>query len=150
LIIVGYSLGALGSIVEFIWTVSQNYFPIASAKSDFLVAANPLALLASVWAWWFLTKILVALDDQPSLLNKALFGLGLQSLVLGASSILVVSSLSSFSELNFTIWAFGVGYLITALGFFLMTSSTSKFATINDESLRAPTNDDDSTHVLEM
>ncbi len=58
-IVAGYTIVAIGTIVDLIMLFTNRYFSPGSVRGDLQIFLTPLASLAGCWAWSFLSKIAI-------------------------------------------------------------------------------------------
>jgi len=87
---------------------------------------SPLATVAAVWAWWWLTQVMPIGPSQVRALRRGLYGLSLQYLFTFALFAAVIASMNwSVVTFNYTVqwWAQSLGALAISVGFFATSRS---------------------------
>lgn len=123
-VVTGFALTALGAIVNLVQLVSRDYLS-ESFRNDVELIALTLGSLAALWAWWFLSMIAISVSEHDSLFRSAFIGLMVESLCLCAEYLNVLGSTPVFSQFSWQFWLEGLGSLVTAMGFFLMSRAFS-------------------------
>jgi len=131
-IVSGYLVVCVGSIINFFWQVSNGYLGYGF-RGDVELIASVFSVLANFAGWWFLSQIMVETTNQRPLIRKALRFLMLQSLLVGVSQLLVVYALNVTLWPVVALWAFTLGSLITAIGFFMMLRIYSRNSPVDDD-----------------
>ncbi len=124
-VIAGFSLTALGSIVNLVVLVDHGYLDQGSVRADVQLIVLPLGSLAALWAWWLLSKMTALISDHASLFKSAFIGLMVESLFLCLYYVTVLWSWQGLVQFTWQLWmqAFGAG--ATAVGFLLMALTFS-------------------------
>lgn len=122
LIVVGYSVIFVGTLINVVWQVSSSVFQ-QSWRTDVNTLSTVFASFTAIIAWWFLSRIIANKPDQLSLIRKAYLGLSLQALLLSASVVVYLISYPNASLASASAWGFCLGTITTAIGFFMMALS---------------------------
>jgi len=120
-VIAGYAILAMAALVNFLQFAVDGDLRLG-VREDLSVFAVVFASFSGIVAWWILTK-LAERPEQAPLLQKAYLALAVQAL-LGAAPYVIADfsfDLSSWSGVAF--WAYGIGSVLTAVGFILMAAS---------------------------
>lgn len=123
-VITGFALTTLGSIVNVIQLLNHGYLS-QGFRSDIQLFAVPLGSLAALWAWWMLSKIATLVSDFNSTFRSAFLGLMVASLCLCVVYVNLLWSAHTFSQFTWPFWLQGLGPLVTAMGFFLLSLTFS-------------------------
>jgi hypothetical protein len=135
--VAGYVLLGLAAIISFANQVNGELG--TNVRADLQLFALPLASLAGLFAWWFLTKLEVNDGVQLSLLHKGYLALGAQALLGSITYFIIVSSLTttaSWEDLVF--WLYALGTVIVGIGFLFMTFSIRAPETLDDTETALP------------
>jgi len=124
-VVLGFALTALGSVVNMVQLVNHGYLSQGSFRADIQLIALPLASLAALWAWWMLSKVATLVSDHDVLFRGAFIGLMVESLCICAEYVNLLWSTPNFNQFNIPIWIQGLGSLVTAVGFSLMSLAFS-------------------------
>jgi hypothetical protein len=133
-VVTGFSLTALGSIVNFIQLLNNGYLGQDSVSADIQLFALPLGSLAALWAWWMLSKIATLVSDFALIFRSAFIALMIGSLCLCVEYVNLLWSTPSFSEFIWPFWFQGVGSFGTAVGFLLLARAFSTEEIVNKSS----------------
>lgn len=123
-VVTGFALTALGAIVNLVQLVSRDYLS-EGFRNDIQLIALTLGSLAALWAWWFLSTIATSVSGHDALFRSAFIGLMVESLCLCAEYLNVLGLTPIFSQFSWQFWLEGLGSLVTAMGFFLMSCAFS-------------------------
>ena len=124
-IVVGFTLVALGSIVNFGVLVSNNYFGEGNVRADLQLFLGPISSFAALCAWWFLGKIATLESTHAPLFKKAFLGLSLQFACLGVSYVNLLWMRPGLDKYTTSTWLLTLGVASSAIGFFLMSREFS-------------------------
>jgi hypothetical protein len=97
--------------------------PVRDTIQQFLF---PLGTVATLVAWWYLSRIFAIGTDQRSLVRKAFTALTVESLLVsGTYLVIIIPETVSFSSARLAVislfpWVIAFGALIEAIGFILM------------------------------
>ncbi|HEV3268788.1 MAG TPA: hypothetical protein VGZ68_10345 [Acidimicrobiales bacterium] len=136
-IVAGYFVIFVGTLIEVIWQISNQYFQ-QSWRVDVDTFSIVFASFAAIIAWWFLSRIVAETSSQTSLIRKAYFGLALQALLLSSNFVLFLTGLPNLSWGSASTWGYCVGTISTAIGFFLMATSYPTSETTSDKFVVKP------------
>lgn len=120
-IVVGYAVAAAGVLVNFTWEWSQGML-FSDWRGDIEQVAVVLVFLAALGAWWFLSRVDAERADQRLLLFRAFLFLCAESLLNATVYLLSATSLH-FEIPVLQLWTFGLGALISGVGFFVTAMS---------------------------
>jgi hypothetical protein len=138
-IVFGYSVSALGALIDLISWIAQGNLRFSS-RIDVQSFASALGLFAAAAAWWFLTQILVESASPGPVVRRALTCLMLAELFVAVASL---SLIGLFQHLQFA-WPvagntlIGLGALFGAVGFCSMLK-TFRDGHVALDALDAPT-----------
>jgi hypothetical protein len=124
-IIGGFALVAAGTLVNLINLATESYFSQSNVQGDFELVLSPLAALAALGAWWFLSQIDRGTTRQASLLRRAFVGLGLQNLFLFATYVNLLWSSSGLDRFTSSLYLQTAGMGASAIGLLLMARECS-------------------------
>ncbi len=119
-VVVGYSLVAVGAVIISIFNLSQSYVGADNPRAVLDYVANPLSMLAGLFAWWFLSALVVTEDRQVALVRRAFAGLSLQALAVSVTYFLVVTSGIGLSWPDTAIWGYSIGQAAAGVGFLII------------------------------
>jgi hypothetical protein len=124
----GFALFAAGSLFMLVRLARSGYFnPLATWSSLELVISN-LATLVAIWAWWWLTKVDAARDDQRSFLRRAFYALAMQYLLFSVIDIGQLAQVPGVTRGTWNVaplWIEGIGTIATTVGFVMMAREFS-------------------------
>lgn len=129
-IVVGFALTAVGSILNMINLLSHNYLGEGNFRADLQLVALPLGSLVALWAWWLLSKIATLETNHAPLFRKAFLGLTIQSLCVGVEYMNLLWFGNGLNQYTWSFWLQGIGSVVTALGFLLMSRAFSNNAAV--------------------
>jgi hypothetical protein len=115
--VAGYVILAIATIVNFANTDGELGMNV---RADLDLFAFPLASLAGLVAWWFLTRVEASDGIQISLLRKGYLALGIQALLGSVTYLILVVSLNTNTWGNFYFWLYAAGTVIVGIGYLLM------------------------------
>ena len=138
-VVVGYSLVAVGAVILSVFNLSQSYLGADNPRAVLDYVANPLSLLAGLFAWWFLSALVVTEDRQVALVRRAFVGLSIQALATSITFFIVVTSGIGLSWPNASFWLDAIGQVSAAVGFFVIYLSY-RLTTIPTPDLYLPEN----------
>ncbi len=147
IVVAGYLILALAAIISFANQVNGELG--TTARADLQLFAVPLASLAGLMAWWFLTKLEANDDAQLSLLRKGYLALGVQALLGSITYFIIVTSLTtntSWDDIVF--WLYALGTVLVGVGFLFMTFCLGAPAAPDDSGTALP--DEGSMTVLDV
>jgi hypothetical protein len=125
MIILGFSLSALASVLSYLVNVTSGGYQFSS----FQVVVDPLLSLlttiAAVIAWYWLTQLDAHDDLGLKILRRAYLFFAIQYLLAAAGYNFIFTPLRAFGGFTITtaLWLDFVGALVSALGLFLMSRS---------------------------
>ncbi|HVA52152.1 MAG TPA: hypothetical protein VNF05_01430 [Acidimicrobiales bacterium] len=122
LIVWGYSVIFVGTMIDIVWQISSQIFQ-QSWRADVNIFSTLFASFTAIVAWWFLSRIIAEKPDQLSLIRKAYLGLALQALLLSTNIWIYLATYRSISWVTASTWGYGIGTVATAAGFFVMALS---------------------------
>lgn len=143
-VVTGFAVEAVGSLITLGRLISQGYFSLSTASSIELLLSD-LAVLVSVWAWWWLTKVTVSSDDQRSFMSRAFFGLALASILFTAVALETLFQVPGYIQHGWDLaplWAQGIGELAKCLGFVMMAREFTWTGALDVESGPEPVDAD--------
>jgi len=128
-VVAGYAILAIATVVNFANTDGELGMNV---RADLDLFAFPLASLAGLVAWWFLTKVEASDGVQISLLRKGYLALGIQALLGSVTYLILVVSLVTNSWGDFYFWLYAAGTVMVGAGFLLMMFGLRVPATPDD------------------
>jgi hypothetical protein len=135
IVVSGYVLLGLAAIISFANQVNGELG--TNVRANLQLFALPLASLAGILAWWFLTKLEANDSVQLSLLRKGYLALGVQSLLGSITYFIIVSSIvTSTSWEDLVFWFYALGTVTVGLGFLFMTLSVRAPASFDETASR--------------
>ncbi len=120
LLVLGYSLVAIGAIIISVFNLTQRYVGAGDARAVLNYVADPLSMLAGLVAWWFLSALVVTEKRQVELVRRAFAGLSLQAFAVSITYFVVVTSGISVSWPDTAIWGYAIGQAAAGAGFFAL------------------------------
>jgi hypothetical protein len=136
LIVSGYSVIFVGTLIDVVWQISSRYFQ-QSWRVDVNTFSTVFASFTAIVVWWFLSRITADKPDQLSLIRKAYLGLTLQALLLSTNVLIYVITFPGISWVSASTWGYCLGTITAAIGFFLMASSYPSSSDTSDEIVSA-------------
>jgi len=136
-VVAGYVILGLAAIISFANQVHPELGE--NVRADLQLFATPLASLAGVLAWWFLTQLEASDGVQLPLLRKGYLALGVQALLGSVTYFIIVSSIvttTSWEDLVF--WLYASGSVIVGIGFLFMTFRIRVPETVDDAETALP------------
>jgi|SRR5665213_670374 len=127
IVILGFVVSALASVISYVQTVTGPGYYFHSFREIVLPILNPLAMIAAVFAWWWLTTVEVNDEHQRTNLQRAYVAFAIQY---GLATALILFFITPFRSvggfwLTSVLWLEMVGALISALGLFLLSRTLS-------------------------
>jgi len=135
-VVTGFVLQAVGSLITLGRLSAEGYFSQSYYSAAQVVLSN-LAILVTVWVWWWLTGVTASSDEQRKFLRYAFYGLALVSLLLAAQETIQVLQVPNFTRGpgNLApVWVHGLGELLCVMGFVTLARA---FAAPDDASIDA-------------
>lgn len=131
IVVAGYVFLGFAAIISFANQVNGELG--SNMRADLQLFAVPLASLAGIMAWWFLTKLEANDGAQLSLLRKGYLALGVQALLGSITYFIIVTSFVTTASWEYVdFWLYASGTVIVGLGFLFMTFGLRVPATLND------------------
>jgi hypothetical protein len=143
LIVAGFVVTALGSLVEFVNLWSRDAF-LQLPRYDVSYVAFLLAPFAAIGGWWYLSQLRVDEESQRVIVRRGFYFFALELILgsVGATASLIAEPAGIIS-LRYLIpsWASAVGGAVAAVGFFLRARRLANAAYLESA---VDANDDDS------
>lgn len=137
LILTGYLILALSSLVSFINNVRLSHF---FDRTDFRflvqVFLSPVAALATALGWWFLCRLEAQDSRQQSLFAKAYAGLGVGFAVSCIIQLSEANTVIFGDTYSWPFWLTLVGFGVGAAGYFLTASAMAKSKLVSTDANR--------------
>ena len=119
-LVFGYSLVALGTVINVVYNLSQGYIGANNVRSILSDIAEPAGVIAGLCAWWFLSALVVSEGPQIALVRKAFAGLFVQAISLSAIYFIIVTSGIQLSWPGTGWWLTAIGQLGAGVGFLVI------------------------------
>jgi hypothetical protein len=126
-VIMGFVVSALATVISYFQTFTGQGYTFGSFRQIVLPMLNPLATIVAVFAWFWLTMVVVDDGHQRTNLQRAYVAFAMQYAL---TSILIVFLITPFRSmggfwLTSVIWLELIGALTSALGLFLLSRTLS-------------------------
>jgi len=133
-IIGGFLLLAVGSFLVVVVLATHGYFNQGSLRANLQLFSQPAGSLATLWAWWMLSKVAVIESEHLVMFKRAFFGLMVASLCFGLSYVNILWNSPFHGFYAGAWWCDALGSLGAAAGFFLMARAFSPVVKVDEAS----------------
>ncbi len=123
LVIGGFGTVVLSGVVNLIDVYSSGIYKYLRFSGDLVQFLIPLATMATITAWWFMSQLTTDQLEQRLLLQRAYRWFGVEYLVMFATAGALGWHSTAFAWTNVVAWIQGAGEGLTAIGFLLMARS---------------------------
>jgi ABC-type xylose transport system permease subunit len=139
IVILGFVVSALSSLISYEQTVSGRGYHFNSFRQIVLPMVDPLIMIAAVFAWWWLTNVEANDDQQRTNLQRAYVAFAIQYVLTTVLILFLITPFRTFGGfwLTSVLWLQLVGAFIAALGLFLMSRTLSRRVMAGESSLDA-------------
>jgi ABC-type antimicrobial peptide transport system permease subunit len=135
IVIMGFLVSALSSVVSYEQTISVRGYDFTGFRQIVIPMLNPLTAIAALLAWWWLTKVNANDDYQRANLQRAYVAFALQYVFTTALILFLITPFRTFGGfwLTSVLWLQLVGAFISALGLFLLSRTLRARITADEE-----------------
>jgi hypothetical protein len=126
-VILGFVISALASVISYLNTISGLSYHFSGVKVIMLPLLNPLIVIAVVIAWWWLTRIEASDESGRRILRRAFFAFAAQYLLTTLFWLLVITPFNSGDGfwLTTVMWFQLIGAFISSIGLVLLAGVIS-------------------------
>jgi len=127
IVILGFVVSALATVISYVQTVIGQGYYFHSFREIVLPMLNPLTMIAAVFAWWWLTTVEANDEHQRTNLQRAYVAFAIQYGLTTALILFLITPFRSFGGfwLTSVLWLELVGAFVSALGLFLLSRTLS-------------------------
>lgn len=126
-VILGFALAVIGSVVDYFFTITQRAYHFSSFKLVMIPLMEPLIVISALVAWWWLTRIEASDGAGSAILRRAFLAFAAQygfTTVLWLFVIIPFNNGDGFWPTT-AMWFDLIGALITTTGLFLLSRTFS-------------------------
>jgi hypothetical protein len=127
-IILGFAISAAASVISYFETVTTQGYGFTSLRETVLPLLNPLMMIATLFAWWWLSRVGPGDEGQRVNLLRAYIAFALQYLITTALVLFLITPFRSLGNTWMTsaLWLQLIGAFVSALGLFLVSRILSQ------------------------
>jgi hypothetical protein len=124
----GFALAALASIISYLMTVTNVSYTFDSFKSFFIPLVNVLTPVVLVVVWWFLSQLTPVNEAQCSIVQRAYLAMAVVELLVLCSVLfdLIPYQVDGGFWINASLLLYAIGTLTAALGLVLLSRVVAK------------------------
>lgn len=128
-IVLGFAISAAASVISYYETVTTGGYGFSSLRATVLPLLNPLMMIATLCAWWWLSRVGPGDEGQRVNLLRAYIAFALQYLFTTALVLFLIEPFRSFGNMWMTsaLWLQLIGAFVSALGLFLVSRILSQW-----------------------
>jgi hypothetical protein len=118
MVLLGFTVSALSGVISYVQTVTTRGYYFNSFREIVLPMLNPLIMIATLFAWWWLTSVEADDEGQRTTLQRVYVAFAVQYVL---TTILVLFLITPFRSLGSfwltsVLWLQLIGAFISALG----------------------------------
>lgn len=120
LIIGGFGMIVIGGMVNLIDVYSSGVYKYLRLSGDLVQFLIPLAAIATIAAWWFMSQMMTDQFEQRILLQRAYRWFAVEYFIMFAADVASGWHLTAFAWATVIDWMQGAGEGLASIGFLLM------------------------------
>jgi hypothetical protein len=127
IVILGFVVSALATVISYEQTVTSRGYYFDSFRQVVIPILNPLTMIVAVFAWWWLTNVEATDEYQRTNLQRAYVAFAVQYVLTTILILFLITPFRTFGGFWMTsvLWLQLVGAFIAALGLFLLSRTLS-------------------------
>ncbi len=133
LVIGGFGIVVISGVVNLIDVYSIGIYKYLRLSGDLVQFLIPLATIATIAAWWFMSQLMTDQFEQRLLLRRAYRWFGVEYLIMFAAAVALGWHSTAFAWTNVVAGIQGAGEGLTSIGFLLMARLLSVEAASSEE-----------------
>lgn len=139
IVILGFVVSAVSGVISYFETVTTRGRQFSSLREIVIPMLNPLTMIATVCAWWWLARIGAGDEGNRTILQRAFIAFAIQYLCATVLLLFLITPFRSLGGFWMTsaLWFDLVGALASALGLFLLSRAFSVRAQTDQPVLEA-------------
>lgn len=135
MVVAGFALVALASVISYLQTVTNVGYSFNSFKEFFIPLVNVLAPIVLVVVWWFLSRVTPTNEQQSSLLQRAFLAMAVVELLILCSVLFDLIPYHGYDGFwsNTSLWLVAIGALAASIGLVMLSRSIAFAARSTNE-----------------
>ena len=125
LVIGGFGMVVIGGVVNLIDVYISGIYKYLRPSGDLEQFLIPLAAIATIAAWWFMSQLMTDQFEQRLLLQRAYRWFGVEYLIMFAAAAALGWHSTAFAWTTVVAWIQGAGEGLTSIGFLLLARLVS-------------------------